>query len=72
MCTVPIIDSFPLMTTPYPIVIILSVYFWFVFKAGPQMMEKRKAINLKWIIICYNISQIIACCLIVERVSLII
>ncbi|CAO1420817.1 unnamed protein product [Diamesa tonsa] len=55
------------MSSPYPIVIILSAYLWFVFKAGPQMMANRKAINLKWIIICYNICQIIACSLIVER-----
>ena len=69
MSAVPIIDSFRLMSSPYPIVIILSAYLWFVFKAGPQMMDKRKAINLKWIIICYNICQIIACSLIVERES---
>lgn len=33
-----------------------------------RFMKDRKPFNLKWIIICYNTCQIVACALIVERV----
>ncbi|CAO1421141.1 unnamed protein product [Diamesa tonsa] len=53
------------MGTPYPLLGILAVYLWFVKIAGPRMMENRKPMDLKKIIIAYNIFQIASCSFIV-------
>ncbi|XP_050524462.1 elongation of very long chain fatty acids protein 4-like isoform X2 [Daktulosphaira vitifoliae] len=53
------IDSWPLMKTPWPILSILAVYWLFVVKVGPKWMEKRKPFNLKYIMMIYNLSQLL-------------
>ncbi|XP_003746927.2 elongation of very long chain fatty acids protein 5 [Galendromus occidentalis] len=39
---------------------IIFVYLWYVLKAGPSWMSKRRAYNLKWATRVFNLSQVIA------------
>ncbi|XP_043493652.1 elongation of very long chain fatty acids protein 7-like [Polistes fuscatus] len=55
----PIIDSWPLMGSPGPIVFIVSIYLLFVTKIGPKIMENRPAFELKNLLIFYNASLVI-------------
>lgn len=52
--------QFPLLTSPWPVLTILSVYLYVVLKAGPKYMEQRKAFDLKNVIRLYNIIQVVA------------
>ncbi|XP_025193398.1 elongation of very long chain fatty acids protein 4-like [Melanaphis sacchari] len=51
------IDSWMLMSTPWPILSILIVYLLFVLKIGPKMMENREPFKIKRIMMVYNILQ---------------
>ncbi|CAO1431020.1 unnamed protein product [Diamesa serratosioi] len=64
-----LIDKYPLMGSPVPLIVILLIYLWFVKYAGPKFMQDRKPFSLKWIIICYNIFQIVSCAILVERAN---
>ncbi|XP_015185233.1 PREDICTED: elongation of very long chain fatty acids protein AAEL008004-like [Polistes dominula] len=55
----PTIDSWPLMSSPGPILSIVSIYLLFVIKIGPKLMENRPAFELKNFLIIYNASLII-------------
>lgn len=59
----PLIDSWSLMGTPYPLMSIFAVYLWVVLKAGPKYMENRKAFNLSNVTRVYNFFQVTACAL---------
>lgn len=45
------------MSTPWPILSILTVYLLFVLKLGPKMMKNREPLNIKRIIMVYNLTQ---------------
>jgi len=45
------------MSTPWPVLSILSVYLLFVLKFGPNMMENRKPFNIKYVMLLYNAIQ---------------
>lgn len=56
-----IIDSWPMMGSPAPLVITCGIYLSFVLKIGPRYMSDRKPFNLDNFVRCYNVFQIIAC-----------
>ncbi|XP_011495484.1 PREDICTED: elongation of very long chain fatty acids protein AAEL008004 [Ceratosolen solmsi marchali] len=55
----PMVDSWLLMGSPKPLLLILGAYLTFVLKVGPKMMEKRPAFELKTVIILYNGFQVL-------------
>lgn len=55
------IDSMPLMSSPFALVVITAAYLWFVLKAGPNFMRNRKPYNLTNITRLYNILQVVLC-----------
>jgi hypothetical protein len=57
----PIIEKWPLMGTPAPIVLIFLSYLFFVLKFGPKFMESRKPFSLTNFTRIYNIYQVLAC-----------
>lgn len=65
-----VIDSWLLVNSPWPIGIILAVYLTFVLKLGPKLMETRKPINVKYILLIYNFMQIMFNSYILTYVSL--
>ncbi|XP_022177785.1 elongation of very long chain fatty acids protein 4-like [Myzus persicae] len=54
-----VVDSWPLMSSPWPVLSILSMYLFFVLKLGPNMMENRKPFNIKYVMLLYNAIQTI-------------
>ncbi|XP_003428006.1 elongation of very long chain fatty acids protein AAEL008004 [Nasonia vitripennis] len=55
----PKVDTWPLMGSPVPVLVILSTYLSFVLKIGPKMMANRPAYELKSVIIAYNAFQVL-------------
>uniref|UniRef100_A0A182RA83 Elongation of very long chain fatty acids protein n=1 Tax=Anopheles funestus TaxID=62324 RepID=A0A182RA83_ANOFN len=55
----PLIDSWPLMQTPTPILTISGLYLLFVLWFGPRWMEQRKPFELKHTLIAYNAAQVV-------------
>lgn len=55
----PMVDTWPLMESPGPMLCIVSAYLIFVLKAGPKMMEKRPAFQLNNVMIGYNAFQVL-------------
>lgn len=51
-------DDFWLISTPFPVLGILTLYYYFVMNIGPKFMKDRPPFELKKIIIIYNIAQI--------------
>lgn len=60
-----LIDSWPMMGSPYQLLSLAAVYLWIVFKAGPKFMENRKAFKLNNFTRIYNLYQIAGCLFIV-------
>lgn len=54
------IDSWFLMGSPLPIVVILCLYFTFL-NLGPKIMKERKPFKLTPVIRLYNIFQFVSC-----------
>ncbi|XP_065157024.1 very long chain fatty acid elongase 2-like [Atheta coriaria] len=54
------IISYPLMGSPFPIIIIMSAY-WYMIKNGEKWMANRPAYNIKFFIQTYNILQVLVC-----------
>ncbi|XP_072758382.1 very long chain fatty acid elongase 7-like isoform X1 [Anoplolepis gracilipes] len=54
-----VIDTWPLMGSPGPMLCIISTYLIFVLKVGPKMMEKKPPFQLKTVIILYNAFQVL-------------
>lgn len=54
----PIVDSWPLMRSPVPMLILLGLYLYFVLKLGPQLMQNRPAFDLTKLLIAYNAYQV--------------
>ncbi|XP_050520263.1 elongation of very long chain fatty acids protein AAEL008004-like [Daktulosphaira vitifoliae] len=52
-------DSWLFMPTPWPVLSIIMIYLLFVLNVGPKMMKNRNPPNLKYIILVYNIIQIL-------------
>ncbi|XP_022112529.1 elongation of very long chain fatty acids protein AAEL008004 isoform X1 [Pieris rapae] len=54
-------NQFWLVRNPIPIMTIMFLYHRFVKVWGPAYMAKREPYNLKWLIVAYNIVQIVLC-----------
>lgn len=48
-----------LMSSPIPIIVIVTLWFFFICKWGPQLMKNREPFNIKKIMIVYNIVQVL-------------
>lgn len=55
----PRVRDFPLMESPIELVCILFVYWLFVTKIGPKLMEHREPFKLDQILRIYNVIQVI-------------
>ncbi|KYN44776.1 hypothetical protein ALC56_00771 [Trachymyrmex septentrionalis] len=53
------VDTWPLMESPGPMLCIVGAYLLFVLKVGPKMMEKRPAFELNAVMIGYNAFQVL-------------
>ncbi|CAH0391511.1 unnamed protein product [Bemisia tabaci] len=52
-------DSWPMMSSPWPALTITGSYLYFVLIFGPWYMKYRQAYNLKYTIIFYNLGQVV-------------
>ncbi|UYV79457.1 ELOVL7 [Cordylochernes scorpioides] len=50
----PRVKEWPLMSSPWPTLCICISYAVFVKSIGPKLMQNRKPLNLRWIMIIYN------------------
>lgn len=55
----PVVDTWPLMGSPGPMLCIVGTYLIFVLKVGPKMMEKKPAFQLNTVMILYNAFQVL-------------
>lgn len=46
--------SWFLMSSPLPQTVIIAAYIYFVHSLGPRLMENRKALDLRGVLIVYN------------------
>ncbi|VVC28055.1 ELO family, conserved site,ELO family [Cinara cedri] len=53
------VDSWFFMSTPWPMLSILTVYLLFVLKLGPELMQNREPFKIKYIMMIYNLIQTI-------------
>lgn len=53
-------DGLPAILNPLYVTLLLSAYLAFVYKWGPQFMEKRKPFGLRKLMIAYNAIQVVA------------
>ncbi|XP_076618914.1 uncharacterized protein LOC143340620 [Colletes latitarsis] len=52
------VDTWPMMASPGPVLFIVGSYLAFVLKIGPKMMEKRPPFQLNALLIAYNAFQV--------------
>lgn len=57
----PVIDSWALMGSSSPMILIFAAYLLLVLKIGPEFMRNRKPMKLIIFTRCYNIGQVILC-----------
>lgn len=57
----PVIQPWPLMGSPAPLILIFTVYLWFVLNIGPRYMQTQKPMSLTTFTRIYNILQVIIC-----------
>ncbi|CAG2111762.1 unnamed protein product [Medioppia subpectinata] len=50
----PLVKDYPLMSTPWPLLLITGIYLTFVKRIGPQLMASRKPYDLRWPIRAFN------------------
>ncbi|XP_055640202.1 elongation of very long chain fatty acids protein 7 [Toxorhynchites rutilus septentrionalis] len=55
----PIIDNWPLMGSPIPVLAIAALYLSFVLHLGPRWMRNRKPLEMKRTLILYNATQVV-------------
>lgn len=55
------IDGYPLMGSPFPLIAISAIYLLFVLKLGPKFMQNRKPFNLTNTTRIYNVLQVVLC-----------
>ncbi|XP_033213801.1 elongation of very long chain fatty acids protein 1-like [Belonocnema kinseyi] len=64
----PRVTNWPLMGDPWPIILIIASYLYFVFQYDPRFMQNRPAYELKTFIRFYNLFQVFANAYIVSEV----
>jgi len=62
------IKDYWLMDSPWPVVIILSAYLYFVLKAGPKFMKYRSPLKIDRIVLVYNVVQVLFSAYLVKEV----
>ncbi|CAB3377385.1 Hypothetical predicted protein [Cloeon dipterum] len=55
----PTVDSWLLMSSPWPVFSILACYLYFVLYLGPKVMANHKPFQLTGVLIAYNFVQVI-------------
>ncbi|KAK6640069.1 hypothetical protein RUM43_008346 [Polyplax serrata] len=55
----PQVDTWLFMSSPAPVLLILTCYLYFVLKLGPRLMSNKKAISMKKLLVAYNLYQVI-------------
>ncbi|KAF5284336.1 hypothetical protein FQA39_LY04629 [Lamprigera yunnana] len=55
----PRVKNWFLMSSPFPTLCLCLTYACFVKMIGPKLMENRKPLNLKYILVVYNLAQVI-------------
>ena len=51
------VDTWPLMSNPLPVIGIVAAYLYFVLKLGPALMKNREPLNIKPVMLAYNLYQ---------------
>lgn len=51
------VDSWLLMSSPWPVILVSTLYLLFVLKLGPSIMESRKPLSFKYTMLIYNAFQ---------------
>lgn len=65
----PMVDTWLLMSSPWPVATILAFYLYFVLSLGPKYMANRKPLQLKEILVAYNFIQVVFSVFLVYLVS---
>lgn len=60
-----------LMSSPWPVLIILLAYLYFVLKAGPKFMKYRGPMNIDRFVMMYDVVQVLFSMFIVKEVIII-
>lgn len=55
----PRVNNWALMSSPFPTLAICLFYAYFVKVLGPKLMENRKPLDLRRVMMCYNLFQVI-------------
>ncbi|XP_058818388.1 elongation of very long chain fatty acids protein AAEL008004-like [Topomyia yanbarensis] len=55
----PRVEQFPLLGSPWPVILLIILYIKFVSEWGPKLMEHRKPFGLKGLMNVYNVSQVL-------------
>jgi hypothetical protein len=53
------VNDWPLMSSPFPTLVINLSYVYFVKVLGPRIMESRKPMELRGALIVYNFVQVV-------------
>lgn len=53
------VDNWLFMGNAWTVVSIVAFYLYFIFKLGPKMMENRKPFSLKYVMVAYNLYQVV-------------
>lgn len=64
----PRIKEYWLMDSPWPVVIILTAYLYFVLNAGPKFMKYRGPLKIDRIVMVYNVVQVLCSAYLVKEV----
>lgn len=59
------VDFFPMMSNPYPLILIFIIYLLFVLKLGPMYMKNRTPYDITDVLRLYNVFQVFCCTFIV-------
>lgn len=51
-------ENWFLMPSPFPQTIIILAYIYFVTSFGPRLMENRKPLDLKGVLVFYNLGVV--------------
>ncbi|CAH1395777.1 unnamed protein product [Nezara viridula] len=54
-----VVDGWLMMSNGTPVTLILAGYLYFIFYLGPKLMEGRKPFNLKYVMIVYNLCNVV-------------
>ncbi|KAF4517187.1 hypothetical protein B566_EDAN005619 [Ephemera danica] len=55
----PVVEQWPLMSGPLPVLVIVSAYLYFVLSLGPRLMAERKPMKLQAVLVVYNFLQVV-------------